>query len=90
MRLKYPVLPVIVSFVIMLFTAAFHAQNSIPDDLFSGLRWRNIGPFHGGRISAVTGALGQAGVFYVGAPLGGVWKTTNAGITWFPTKRRPA
>src|SRR6266404_3342508 len=54
------------------------------DDLFAGLRWRNIGPFHGGRISAVTGAVRQAGVFYLGAPAGGVWKTMNAGVTWFP------
>src|SRR5437667_6763171 len=54
------------------------------DDLFAGLRWRNIGPFHGGRIAAVTGAIGQPGVFYVGTPAGGVWKTTSAGVTWFP------
>src|SRR5215831_12007430 len=54
------------------------------DDLFAGLRWRNIGPFHGGRVSAVTGAIGQPGTFYLGAPLGGAWKTTNAGVTWYP------
>ncbi|MDQ5839089.1 MAG: hypothetical protein M3379_20105, partial [Acidobacteriota bacterium] len=54
------------------------------DDLLAGLRWRNIGPFHGGRVSAVTGAIGQPGVFYLGAPAGGIWKTTNAGVTWFP------
>jgi photosystem II stability/assembly factor-like uncharacterized protein len=54
------------------------------DDLFAGLRWRNIGPFHGGRIAAVTGAVGQPGVFYVGTPAGGIWKTTSAGVTWFP------
>lgn len=59
--------------------------NTAPgDDLFAGLRWRNIGPFHGGRISAVTGAVGQPGVFYVGTPAGGIWKTTSAGVTWFP------
>src|ERR1051325_9365263 len=59
--------------------------NLAPDeDLIAGLRWRNIGPFHGGRVSAVTGAIGQPGVFYLGAPAGGVWKTTNAGVTWFP------
>lgn len=52
--------------------------------LVSGLVWRNIGPFRGGRISAVSGAVGQPGVFYAGLPLGGVWKTTSAGITWFP------
>src|ERR1041384_7357023 len=61
------------------------AFNVDPDNnLFSGLRWRNIGPFHGGRVSAVTGAIGQPGTFYLGAPLGGIWKTTNAGVSWFP------
>jgi photosystem II stability/assembly factor-like uncharacterized protein len=52
--------------------------------MLGGLKWRNIGPFHGGRISAVTGAIGQPGVFYVGAPAGGIWKTTSAGVTWLP------
>lgn len=52
--------------------------------LLSGLVWRNIGPFRGGRVSAVTGAVGQPGVFYAGLPLGGVWKTTSAGATWYP------
>jgi len=54
------------------------------EDLFAGLRWRNIGPFHGGRVSAVSGAIGQPGTFYLGAPLGGAWKTTNAGVSWYP------
>ena len=54
------------------------------NDLIAGLRWRNIGPFHGGRVSAVTGAIGQPGTFYLGAPIGGIWKTTNAGVSWFP------
>ena len=60
------------------------AAEPVSPDLFAGLQWRNIGPFHGGRISAVTGAIGQPGVFYMGAPEGGVWKTTSAGVTWFP------
>ncbi len=59
-------------------------NETVSDDLFSGLRWRNIGPFHGGRVSAVSGAIGQPGTFYLGAPLGGMWKTTNAGVSWFP------
>ena len=58
--------------------------DALDDNLFAGLRWRNIGPFHGGRVSAVTGALGQPGTFYLGAPIGGIWKTTNAGVSWFP------
>jgi hypothetical protein len=52
--------------------------------LYSGLVWRNIGPFRGGRIAAVSGVIGQPGVFYVGLPAGGVWKTTSAGETWYP------
>src|SRR5690349_19847550 len=56
----------------------------VNEDLFASLRWRNIGPLHGGRVSAVSGAIGQPGTFYLGAPLGGAWKTTNAGVSWFP------
>src|SRR5690349_6048579 len=52
--------------------------------LFSGVVWRNIGPFRGGRVAAVTGVIGQPGVYYMGLPLGGVWKTTSAGTTWTP------
>ncbi|CAN5912625.1 hypothetical protein BH11GEM1_BH11GEM1_02140 [soil metagenome] len=52
--------------------------------LYAGLAWRNIGPFRAGRVSAVTGAVGQPGVFYAGMPAGGVWKTTSAGETWYP------
>jgi len=56
----------------------------VSPNLYAGLRWRNIGPYHGGRISAVTGVIGQAGTFYMGTPQGGVWKTTSAGVTWYP------
>jgi photosystem II stability/assembly factor-like uncharacterized protein len=60
------------------------APVGVDPSLLSGLAWRNIGPFRGGRVSAVTGAVGQPGVFYMGLPLGGVWKTTSAGETWYP------
>jgi len=53
-------------------------------NLLHGLTWRNLGPFRAGRVAAVSGAIGQPGVFYMGLPLGGVWKTTSAGETWFP------
>ena len=56
----------------------------VDPSLYAGLVWRNIGPFRGGRIAAVSGVVGQPGVFYVGTPAGGVWKTTSAGETWFP------
>ena len=35
-------------------------------NLVSGLQWRMIGPFRGGRVSAVTGVIGQPGTFYIG------------------------
>ena len=53
-------------------------------NLYAGLKWRNVGPFHGGRIASVTGVIGDSGTFYFGSPLGGIWKTTSAGVTWFP------
>jgi photosystem II stability/assembly factor-like uncharacterized protein len=57
---------------------------TIDPQLYAGLAWRNLGPFRGGRVSAVSGAIGQPGVFYAGFPAGGVWKTTSAGETWYP------
>src|SRR5882762_3227617 len=65
--------------------AAPTSRTSTPSpNLLHGLTWRNLGPFRAGRVAAVSGAIGQPGVFYMGLPLGGVWKTTSAGETWFP------
>ncbi|MDQ2872046.1 MAG: hypothetical protein M3R35_02830, partial [Candidatus Eremiobacteraeota bacterium] len=52
--------------------------------LYSGLSWRLIGPFRGGRALAVTGVPGNDRTFYFGAVGGGVWRTDNAGRTWRP------
>ena len=60
------------------------AATPVDDSLLQGLRWRNIGPFRGGRVSAASGVIGEPGTFYVGLPAAGVWKTTSAGETWFP------
>src|SRR5215467_3283375 len=64
--------------------AIVRSQAPVDPRLYAGLTWRNLGPFRGGRIAAVTGAVGQPGVFYAGLPAGGVWKTTSAGETWYP------
>ena len=53
-----------------------------PPDLAGALRWRNIGPFRGGRVTAVAGIASQPLVYYMGATGGGVWKTDDAGLTW--------
>ncbi|MCK8520448.1 glycosyl hydrolase [Aquimarina sp. D1M17] len=54
----------------------------ITDSLFHGLQWRNIGPFRGGRSVASTGVIGQPHTYYMGSTGGGVYKTTDDGITW--------
>ncbi|MGH9468079.1 MAG: hypothetical protein ACRD1Y_12075, partial [Terriglobales bacterium] len=66
--------------------AALSAAAQVNPNLYNGMRWRDLGPHHGGRIAAVSGAVGrgQSGVFYAGLPQGGLEKTTSAGVTWFP------
>jgi photosystem II stability/assembly factor-like uncharacterized protein len=52
--------------------------------LTSGLRWRMLGPFRGGRVDAVCGVPGRPNEFYFGAVNGGVWKSIDAGRVWTP------
>ncbi|WP_318312201.1 VPS10 domain-containing protein [Flagellimonas crocea] len=54
----------------------------VNDSLFPGLKWRNIGPFRGGRSVTSTGVVGQPHTYYMGSTGGGIWKTTDDGITW--------
>ncbi len=56
--------------------------NKVSSEYFSAVKWRNIGPFRGGRSAAVTGVANKANLFYMGATGGGVWKTNDAGNTW--------
>lgn len=59
-------------------------RDPVPASLYSGLHWRMIGPFRGGRVDAVSGVPGRPHEFYFGHANAGVWKTTNAGRTWAP------
>ncbi len=49
---------------------------------FKALRWRNIGPFRGGRSGAVSGVVGNENTYYTGYTGGGVWRTDDAGLNW--------
>jgi photosystem II stability/assembly factor-like uncharacterized protein len=60
------------------------SPNQVEEKLFSGMRWRQVGPFRGGRVLAVTGVPGEPNVFYFGGASGGVWKSTDAGVSWQP------
>ena len=69
------------------FVFAFVLNSSaqkIDSKIYSGMKWRLIGPFRGGRALAVTGVPSQPHTYYFGATGGGVWKTTDGGLTWNP------
>jgi photosystem II stability/assembly factor-like uncharacterized protein len=60
------------------------ASSSIDPSVYSAMRWRLIGPYRAGRVSAVAGIPGDPTTYYMGLPGGGVWKTTDAGRVWKP------
>lgn len=55
-----------------------------PTAAYAGLKWRNLGPFRGGRVAAASGVPGRPNEFYFGAVNGGVWKSVDAGRVWTP------
>lgn len=63
-------------------TQAANESAEAHEDALKGLEYRLVGPWRGGRVTAVTGVPGQPNLYYMGATGGGVWKTTNAGTTW--------
>jgi photosystem II stability/assembly factor-like uncharacterized protein len=62
--------------------AAIAPRAVVDTMLFHGMRYRMVGPFRGGRATAVTGIAGQPHLFYMGTTGGGVWKTDDAGTHW--------
>jgi photosystem II stability/assembly factor-like uncharacterized protein len=67
-----------------LVTSVSLLAQTMDNSLFSGLRYRNIGPHRAGRTVGITGVASQPNVFYIGVNNGGVWKTTDYGHTWNP------
>ena len=55
-----------------------------PPGAYQHLRWRNVGPARGGRVTAVAGVRAQPCTFYMGAAGGGLWKTQDCGDSWLP------
>ncbi len=55
---------------------------SVDTSVYAGLKYRMVGPFRGGRSTAVTGIAGQPHLYYMGTTGGGVWKTEDAGTQW--------
>jgi photosystem II stability/assembly factor-like uncharacterized protein len=66
-------------------SAPVAAAATAPDArAFQDLRWRNVGPTRGGRVTAIAGVRSQPCTYYMGATGGGVWKTENCGADWTP------
>jgi photosystem II stability/assembly factor-like uncharacterized protein len=65
-------------------------QALINANLFKDMKWRQIGPYRGGRVLAVTGIPDNPNVFYFGAVAGGVFRTMDGGNSWEPLMQREA
>jgi photosystem II stability/assembly factor-like uncharacterized protein len=73
-------------FALCVAVAAVLAQGQgtrVSADLYDQLRWRYIGP-EGNRVSAIAGVPGDPQTIYAGSASGGIFKTTDAGLTWDP------
>ena len=68
-------------FIVLALPALLCAQSP---DLLKELRFRQIGPYRGGRVVAVAGVTTEPNTYYFGATGGGVWKTTDSGLSWNP------
>ncbi|MDX6711766.1 MAG: hypothetical protein QOH96_2782 [Blastocatellia bacterium] len=69
--------------------AAKDQAKSPIESAFSRLEWRSIGPANmGGRVADVEGIPGDPNIVYVATASGGLWKTTNGGVTWKPIFER--
>ncbi len=63
--------------------AAAQLTEQIPDDIWESFVWRSVGPTNmGGRVTDVEGLASPSKTFYVAGAAGGIWKTTNNGITF--------
>ena len=64
-------------------TASAQSDDEHPVDpaLFEGLKYRMVGPYRGGRSTAVTGVAGAPTTYFMGTTGGGVWKTDEG--AWF-------
>jgi photosystem II stability/assembly factor-like uncharacterized protein len=74
----------LVVLVLAMSAAAQTTTAPVSPKMYSGMRWRMIGPFRGGRALTAAGIAGDRDTYYFGSVGGGVWKTVNAGQTWTP------
>ena len=69
---------------LLLLLVSISQSQAVSPEHFAAMRWRSIGPFRAGRVSAAAGVPTEKNVYYIGTPGGGVWRTMDAGQTWRP------
>jgi photosystem II stability/assembly factor-like uncharacterized protein len=72
----------LIAFLALAAPAAAQSPTALDTSAFAALKWREIGPFRGGRSVAVAGSNARPREYYFGTVGGGVQKTTDGGITW--------
>ena len=72
------------AFPLLFLAFSLSTFGQIDSSLIGGMKWRQIGPFRGGRVLAVAGVPGDPSTYYFGAVSGGIFKSTNGGMTWMP------
>ena len=80
---------VLIALVLIALSVSLLSAQQFDTKQLPGLKWRMIGPFRAGRVTAVSGVPGDGKIFYFATPGGGVWKTTSAGQVWKPIFDEP-
>ena len=73
---------IFISFLTVSIDGKVKASENLAVDYFKNLKYRNVGPTRGGRVTTVHGVESQENVFYMGTTGGGLWKTTDFGNNW--------
>ena len=68
--------------IILLMAGVLSMEAQTAESYFEPVKYRNIGPFRGGRSVCATGVFGDPLTYYMGTTGGGLWKTTDAGQRW--------
>lgn len=76
--------PLAITLTILLQFASMIFAETVPSDAYQDLQWRLLGPLRAGWSTTGQGVPDDIETFYFGGADGGVWKTTDAGLTWYP------
>ncbi|MBT3479335.1 MAG: glycosyl hydrolase [Candidatus Marinimicrobia bacterium] len=67
---------------LLIYLVGLLSAESLDSTFSDAMKWRNIGPFRGGRSLTAVGVPSQPLTYYFGSVGGGIWKTTDGGIIW--------